>query len=212
MSNATAKTQKGSIYAVHPGIAMVQKWIAELPAKTGRSLDDWLLLVKKSGPASEAERRVWLKEKYKLGTNSAWWIAERAEGKGLEDADPQAYLAAAEGYVEQMFAGKKAALKPAYERLLKLGLSVGKDVKACPGKTIVPLYRNHVFAQIKPATNTRIDFGLALGNRKTPKRLINTGGYEKKDRITHRIEIRNAAEIDDELKRWLKIAYELDAK
>src|SRR6185437_10762347 len=59
---------------------------------------------------------------------------------------------------------------------------------------------------------TRIDFGLALGDTmKTPKRLIQTGGYEKKDRITHRFEITSLKDIDDEVKRWLKIAYERDA-
>ncbi|MBK6425355.1 MAG: hypothetical protein IPF82_03880 [Blastocatellia bacterium] len=51
---------------------------------------------------------------------------------------------------------------PLYEELLALGLSMGDDVKACPCKTIVPFYRKHVFAQIKPTTITRIDFGLAL--------------------------------------------------
>ena len=71
--------------------------------------------------------------------------------------------------------------------------------------------RHHVFAQIKPTTQTRIDLGLALGNMKTPKRLINTGGLEKKDRITHRIPIAALAEIDDEVSRWLKVAYDLDA-
>jgi hypothetical protein len=81
----------------------------------------------------------------------------------------------------------------------------------CPCKTFVPLYRNHVFAQIKPTTNTRIDLGFALGNMKVPKRLINTGGYEKKDRITHRIEIASAKDIDADIKKWLKTAYELDA-
>ena len=110
-----------------------------------------------------------------------------------------------------MFAGKRAVLRPLYDALLKLGLAVGKDAKACPCQTIVPLYRNHVFAQIKPATHTRIDFGLARGNtKKTPKRLIDTGGYAKKDRITHRFEITATADIDDEVKRWLKTAYDRD--
>jgi hypothetical protein len=168
-------------------------------------------LVKKSGPPTEEERREWLKQEHKLGTNSAWWIAERAEGKGGEDSDPEAYLGAAEGYVEAMFSGKRAGLRSLYDQLLKLGLSIGSDVKACPCKTIVPLYRNHVFAQIKPTTNTRIDLGFALGKRKTPKRLIDTGGYAKKDRITHRIEIAKLSDIDEEVKRWLKTAYEGDA-
>jgi hypothetical protein len=41
--------------------------------------------------------------------------------------------------VTQMFAGKKAGLLPLYEKLLECGLGLGEDVKACPGKTIVPL-------------------------------------------------------------------------
>jgi Domain of unknown function (DUF5655) len=91
----------------------------------------------------------------------------------------------AEKDVEAMFAGKKAALRP--------------------------LYRNHVVAQIKPSTNTRIDFGLALGDtKKTPKALIDTGGFAKKDRITHRFEITALDDIDADVKRWLKTAYDRD--
>ena len=111
-----------------------------------------------------------------------------------------------------MFSGPREALRPFYDQLLKLALALGKDVKASPGKTLVSLYRNHVFAHIKPSTNTRIDFGFALGNMKTPKRLIDTGGYQKKDRITRRIEVRSKADIDDELKHWMKKAYEMDAQ
>jgi hypothetical protein len=205
-------TKKKSTYSVHPGVLMTQKWIAELKQKTGRTLDDWLKLIKNEGPKDEQPRRDWVKTKYGLGTNTAWWLAERSVGKGEESADCEAYLKAAEQYVDEMFAGKKEHLRPIYDALLKLGLSVGKDAKACPCQTIVPLYRNHVFAQIKPTTLTRIDFGLALGDtRKTPQRLINTGGYEKKDRITHRFEITSLRDIDDEVKRWLRIAYERDA-
>jgi len=90
--------------------------------------------------------------------------------------------------------------------------SVGKgdDVKVCPCQTIVPLYRKHVFAQIKPATQARIDFGLALKDIKVPKRLIDTGGFAKKDRITRRFEIASLADIDEEVKKWLLKAYEMD--
>ena len=125
--------------------------------------------------------------------------------------DAKAYLAEADKQVREMFAGGKAGLKPLYDALLKLGLSIGPDAKACPCKTIVPLYRNHVFAQIKPTTQTRIDLGLALGNTKAPKRLIDTGGYAKKDRITHRIEITKVSDIDADVKKWLKTAYDRDA-
>ncbi len=198
------------LYSVHPAVAMVAKWKEELPEKTGRSLEEWITLTQESGPTTEKSRREWLKKEHKLGFYSASWIAERAEGKGTEEDSAESYLKFANKWVDAQYSGPRTALRPLYEELLKLGLSIGKDVKACPGKTIVPLYRDHVFAQIKPTTNTRIDLGLALGNMKTPKRLIDTGGYAKKDRITHRIEIKSKRDIDDEVKLWLKRAYAMD--
>jgi hypothetical protein len=191
---------------------MMVKWIAELKQKTGRSLEEWVRYINKEGPATEAERRDWLKRKHHLGTNTAWWLAERSVGKGGEEDTPETYLKAAVRYVEGQYSGKKAALRSLFEALLELGLQQGADVKACPCKTIVPLYRRHVFAQIKPTTNTRIDFGLCLRDYKgkLPKRVVPTGGMAKGDRITHRMEITQLADIDVEVKKWLKTAYQLD--
>jgi hypothetical protein len=42
---------------------------------------------------------------------------------------------------------------------------------------------------VKPSTSKRIDFGFALGDTKAKGKLIDTGGFQKKDRITHRIAI-----------------------
>ncbi len=209
MARSAKSGSKSNPYGVHPSVSMVQKWVAELPVKTGRSLDQWLELIRRQGPATEIARRDWLKKEHGLGTMSAWWLAERADGRG-EDDSPEKYLASALVYVDEMFAGKKAGLRPLYDRLLELGLSMGKDVKACPCKTIVPLYRKHVFAQIKPATNTRIDFGLALRDTPAVGRLIDTGGMAKKDRITHRFAIATPGDIDDEVKSWLQKAYDMD--
>ena len=207
-----AVPRRKSIYSVHPAVLMTQKWIAELKQKTGRSLEEWLAYIKKSGPKDETERRAWLKEQHGLGTNTASWLNARAAGRGEESGDPDLYLAAAERDVENMFSGGKAKLRPLYDALLKLGLKTGKEAKACPCSTIVPLYRNHVFAQIKPTTQTRVDMGFALGDMKPKGRLIDTGGFAKKDRITHRIPITSMDDIDDEVKHWLKVAYDRDAK
>jgi hypothetical protein len=200
------------LYSVHPGVAMVQNTIAKLKEKTGRNLEEWIAFIHKKGPPSEKERRDWLKKEHGLGTNYAGWLAERAEGKGTEHDDPEKYLAAAARYVEAMYTGPKAALRPIHDRILELGFELGDGVKVCPCQTVVPLYRNHVFAQIKPTTRTRIDFGFALKDAKATGRLIDTGGFAKKDRITHRIPHSSVEEIDAEVKRWLKAAYELDEK
>lgn len=198
-------------YGVHPGVLTTVKWIETLPEKTGRSLEEWLALTQGSGLETEKERRDWLKAEHGLGTNSASWIAERSLGKGEEAGDPESYLKAALGYVETMFSGAKAGLLPLYHALLDLGLSLGPDVQACPCQTIVPLYRNHVFAQLKPTTRTRIDLGLALKDTPVSGRLVDTGGFAKKDRITHRIPLAGPADIDSEVERWLRAAYEMDA-
>ncbi|MSU80539.1 MAG: DUF4287 domain-containing protein [Gemmataceae bacterium] len=199
-----------NIYSVHPMVPMVQQWIAELQDKTGRSLNEWLKHIMKEGPTEKSERRDWLKRVHKLSTRSAMWLAERSLGKGDAEDTPETYLKQAEIYVVEMLAGKKAALKPIYAELLQLGLSVGRDVKACPCKTIVPLFSNHVFAQIKPATLKGIDFGFALKDTKATGRLIDTGGFAKKDRITHRVPITAIADIDDEVRHWLTVAYDMD--
>jgi hypothetical protein len=209
-----SKQNSAMLYGVHPSVAIMQKWIAELKAKTGKTLEQWVALTQKEGPADGHKSRVeWLRHAHKLSNNAAWAIAERAGGKGFEGDSPEAYLEAAEKYVGEQYSGKKESLRTIYDELLDLGRSVAADVKACPCQTMVPFYRNHVFAQIKPTTNSRIDLGFALAKyqRKLPKRLIDTGGLAKKDRITHRIEITEAGQIDDDVRKWLKTAYELDA-
>jgi hypothetical protein len=205
----TAKQRRSSSYDVHPSLGMYQSSLAALKQKTGRSLEDWVNFVEKEGPETEKERRTWLKAEHGMGTNYAWWIAEQSVGKG-DDGNPETYVRQAEEFVEKMYSGPKETLRPIFEELLALGRSMGKDVKVCPCKTIVPLYRKHVFAQIKPTTRTRIDLGLALKDTRVPKRLIDTGGLVKKDRITHRIEITALKDIDAEVKKWLKVAYEMD--
>jgi|ERR1700756_4679273 Domain of unknown function (DUF5655)/Domain of unknown function (DUF4287) len=209
-----SKTARESIYDVHPGVAMMQKWVAELQEKTGRPLEEWIALLERQGPATEKDRRDWLRCKHGLGTNSAWWIAARAEGKDAEDDSPDKYLEAAERYVDQQYAGPKARLRPIFNELLKVAKALGEDVRACPCKTIVPLYREHVFAQIKPTTKSRVDLGLALAKHKgkLSKLLIDTGGLQKKDRITHRIALESVTDINNEVRNWLKAAYDLNEK
>jgi hypothetical protein len=201
--------KRKTIYSVHPSIAYAQAVVANMKAKTGRSLEEWIDFTKKNGPKDEASQREWLKKGHKLGTNYSWWIAGRVHGKGEDDTDPDAYLRSAEKNVQEMFSGKREGLRPIYEKLLEIGMGLGDDVKVCPCQTMVPLYRENVFAQIKPSTNTRIDLGLCLRQAKSlPKRIIPTGGLEKGDRITHRIPITSLDEIDTDVKRWMKTAYD----
>ena len=192
---------------------MMQRWIAELKPKTGRTLDEWLRHIKSAGLPNEKSCREWLKSAHGLGTNSAWWLAEKSFGNslGLADDRPETYLAACPGYVDRMYAGAKSDLRPIHDRLVRLAQEVGEQVRICPCTTIVPLYRNHVFAEIRPATNKRIDLGFALGEEPFTSRLLDCGGRAKKNRITHKVAIGSLADIDLQVKRWLRDAYQRDA-
>jgi hypothetical protein len=198
-------------YAVHPGVQMMVSWEASLGEKTGRSLAEWVELLSERGPQETAERRAWLKRDHGLGTNYCTHIVDRAEGRGEEWAVPAKYLETAVQYVDDLYAGGKAGLRPLHDTLIRLGLSLGGDVRICPCKTIIPMYRNRVFAEIKPRSRTRIDLGYALGDTEASGRLEDTGGFAKKNRITHRIPITRPEDIDDEVRHWLAMAYERDA-
>jgi len=201
---------KPIVYSVHPAVSHAQAMVENLAKSSGRPLAQWLELVSTQKLADAKAIRHWLKDAHGLGMSSCMLIADAAI-EGADSLSAKAYLRAAPGYVEALFAGPKAALRPLYEELLGIGLKLGRDVKLSPCKTFVPLYRKHVFAQLKPATRSRLDLGLALGGLKASGRLIDTGGFAKKDRITHRIAICGPADIDAETRSWLARAYSADA-
>lgn len=182
--------------------------VAGLKERTGRSLDQWIELIRTEGPEAATDRVAWLKSDHGMGTNYAGVLALAAAGQGRERWDPEAYLAAAPGYVEMMFSGKREALLPVCEALLAAGRDLGDDVRVSPTTTLVSLCRRHVFAQIKPTTQTRLDLGLALGDMVAEEPLIDTGGLARGDRITHRIALGTPADIDAFVGRWLREAYE----
>ena len=200
-------------YDLHPSVAYVQAVLANFKAKTGKTLEEWVALVRKEGPAGAKAQIAWLKARG-LGTNQAGFVAQRASaapGHAFDDT-PEGYLAAAPRFVEAQYGGKKAALRPLFERVTALARGLGTDVKVCPCETIVPFYRNHVFAEVKPFVS-RLDLGLSLGDPAAVKdpsgRLKDTGGFAKKDRITHKLELTAEADLELALP-WLKRAYERD--
>ena len=48
------------------GVQMVADWIESLPHKTGKSLEQWIAIVKSDGPAEEKKRRDWLKDRGRI--------------------------------------------------------------------------------------------------------------------------------------------------
>ena len=192
---------------------MIIKWRVELKAKSGRSLEEWVALLNASCKGQDAKARTaFLKTKHGLGTNTAWWLAERSVGElNPWDSTEAGYLARCPELVDTQFADGKSHLRPIADALLDLCRAQGSDVGISPCETIIPAYRNHVIAQVSAPNRKAVHFGLALKGEKFTARLTDTGGTLKKNRITHRFVIASLADIDDTVRKALARAYELDA-
>jgi len=176
-----------------------------LPAKTGRTFEEWVELTRRDGPPSRKERIAWLKSDHNLGTVTANFIAADAEGHSIADAyaDENALL-------DAMYAGAKAGLRPLHDQVTKAARKLGADVDLTVCKTYVGIRRRRQFAIVKPATRGRVDIGLVLPGVKAGGRLLAPGSIGN-DRMTHRIEIASKKDIDAECTRWLKAAYDATA-
>ena len=93
-------------YSVHPGVEMTRKWVETMKEETGRSLEEWMALLRKADIEGKKARRTWLREKHGVPSNTAWWLAHKVEEDAAWDDDPATYLRRAPVLVDM------AALKP----------------------------------------------------------------------------------------------------
>jgi len=174
--------------------------IAGLKAKTGKSLDEWLPILRSSGLAKHKEFVTLLKTKHGLTHGFANMIALQALGSDSHTATDDSAL------VDAQYAGAKAALRPIYDAVLAAVKKFGKDVEVSPKKAYVSLRRGKQFAIVQPSTATRIDVGLVLSGVKPGERLEASGSFNAM--MTHRVRVEKASEMDKELAGWLRQAYD----
>lgn len=185
--------------------AMAEAVIRNLPAKTGKTLAQWVELVKREGPADRKARVAWLKEVHKLGHVQASVVVEEAER-------PAGYVPPTpEALVDAQYSGPKAALRPIYEALLEAVAALGPEAVVDPRQTYVTLRRRRQFAVIQPTTRTRVDLflvlpGVAYGGRLQPS------GKEADDRLTHKVALTAPSQVDDEVRAWLAAAFAQDVQ
>lgn len=109
--------------------------------------------------------------------------------------------------VAAQYSGKKAALRPIYEHLVKAAQSFVPDVELAPRKTYVGLQRGKMFAVIKARTATRVDLGMKLKDPVSDDRLVATPGFGSGS-ITHKVALTGVEQIDKQVIQWLKEAYD----
>ena len=176
------------------------QFLADSQKITGKTIGEWMPILRTPHLTRHTDRMAFLQAQYALPYRIAYLLASHADETRPDYSDSA-------GLIQAMYSTRKS-LRPVHDALTELAMMLGADVTASIAKTMVTFRRKHVFAQIKPATKTRIDFGLALPEMENPQRLIATGGLEKGDRITYRIPIARIEDIDRGLEEWLERAYQ----
>jgi predicted transport protein len=174
----------------------IRNQIANIEASTGRSLADWIEIVRASGLEKHAQAVAMLKADHGLGHGNANLIvikAREADAGGAASHDQ---------VVDAQYAGKLAALRPVYEAVVAAVRAFGDDVELAPKKAYVSLRRRKQFGQVGPAAG-QLEVSVNLPGKEPTDRLRPTSGM-----ATHRVRITDAAGLDDELVGWLREAYD----
>jgi hypothetical protein len=181
---------------------MIKDMMANLPETTGKSIDGWKVIVTRSKLEKHGEIVRMLKADYGIGHGYANMIAHHARGSLEYRADATDAGDPAAGQYD----GAKAGLKPIYDKLVSICEGFGKDVELSPKKGYVSLRRNKQFASIHPSTATRVDLGVQLKGVAPKGRLEAAGSWN--GMVSHRVRLEKAADVDAEVKSWLRQAYD----
>lgn len=172
---------------------------AGLAKNTGRGLDAWVAAARASGIGKHKALVDHLKANEGLTHGYANSVALRTFGTDAGAIGDEALM-------ESMFAGPKAVLKPIHDKLAAFLELLGGDVEFAPKKGYVSVRRARQFALLQPSTKDRFDLGINLKGEPPAGRLEASGSFNAM--VSHRVRLANSAEVDDEVKAWLRAAYE----
>lgn len=173
--------------------------VANLKEKTGKSLDEWTRIARKSGGAKHGEIVKALKEKHGLTHGYANLVAHSALKSDAASLSETTDLVAAQ------YAGEKAGLKPIYDAIIKTAKACGA-VEFAPKKAYVSLRRSKQFAIVQPSTRSRLDLGLNLNGTPAAGRLEASGSFNAM--VTHRVRLEKPTDVDKDVKAWIKAAFD----
>lgn len=127
--------------------------LANIERKSGKSFAQLKAAIAKSGLSKHGEIRTWLMETYGVGHGDANVLIHLAKADGQP--------AAGGDMLDEIYAGKKAQLRPIHEKLMA-GIDKFGDFEVAPKKGYVSLRRAKQFAMLGPKTNERFELGLNL--------------------------------------------------
>lgn len=174
--------------------------IENLHKNTGKTLEQWIKIVKEQKLLKHSEILRFLKEKHSFTHGYANLVAIKTKGSDAASVENKDEL------VEKQYKGKEH-FRPLYLKLLKEIKKFGNDIEIAPKNAYVSLRRKRQFAMLQPATKTRFEVGLNLKGQKPEGKLEEV--QAKNSMCSHKINLTIDKDIDKEVIRWLKKAYEI---
>ena len=171
--------------------------------RTGRSLEQWLALVRESGPHPLDQRavRAWLKDVHGVPQNSQWAIADAAAtGAGWQRPD-------VDGYTDALYNGSKAHLRPIHDAIVTLAEALGEDTRREGRGSYIPVIRRTQFVAVAPGPRGTVRVGFRFrGTVPEDERLSPAKGFAQ---ATHWLHLSTDADEDDlrSLEPLLEAAY-----
>lgn len=173
--------------------------IDNLHKKTGRTLEQWIAVVKATNLAKHGEIIKFLKEEHGFTHGFANLVAHKSKGSDAGSVENKDAL------VEKQYEGKEH-LKSLYDALLSEILQFGGDVELAPKNAYVSVRRQKQFAILQPATKTRFEIGLNLKGQEAE------GVLELIDKAnamcSHKIILTSQEQITPEVINWIRTAYQ----
>ncbi len=176
--------------------------LANIEKRTGKSLEELAGIIRSSGLEKHGELVAMLKKTLGMGHGDANTLVHTVR----KTAGPAAASAAsdpAEGALDLLYVGAKAALRPIHEKLLTEIRRLGPFEEA-PKKTYVSYRRKKQFAMIGPATNTRVEVGLNMKGVEATERLIEQPAGQM---CNYKVKLTGSEDVDAELISWIATAY-----
>ncbi|MBA3851449.1 MAG: DUF4287 domain-containing protein [Chloroflexi bacterium] len=174
----------------------IKSQLRNIERATGRSVEEWVALVRANGKERHGEIVAWLKAEHGFSHGNANRVALTATAGGRVEGG-------ADDLVEAMYAGPKSALRAFHDQVIGLVSTFGGDVELAPKKTYVSLRRSKQFGTVGPGPAGRLEIGLNLPGTEPGARLESVGGM-----WSHRVRLAGSDELDAEVVGWLRRAYE----
>jgi len=128
---------------------------ASMQKRTGRTLDEWVELVRHAGldPLQQKDVRRWLKDVHGVPQNTQWAIADAA-ARRAGWVEPSV-----DAYTDTMYDGAKASLRPLHDGVVALAVGLGDDCAAEGRSTYTPVVRRTQFAAVAPGPHGTLRVG-----------------------------------------------------